>query len=403
MQAKSAHLQTLLHSPVFVVLLFFCVLIVALGASRVAHTQGNASDKQLPLKVETLGDQGVLAPLASEHYIGRVEAGQRVEIGFDVSSRVIAITKREGERFQQGDLLAELDTDRLEARQAELKAQAERADANFKLALSSLQRTEGLKRSGSVSDQALDEARQRRDAAEAEVNVVRAQLNSIDVELERSRLYAPFDGVVIDRLGDVGKTAVVGAPLFLLEQTGNPEIKVSIPLAKAKKLTPGTRVHVRHDEGDFSTRVDRVNLSVAARRVSELYLRPEADAPLLISGEILEIEMGPMQPENGVWLPLSALTEFGRGLWSVYLAEPNVTATTGASDSDSLNKKIAKNTDARITRAVVVLARVSGDKALVSAGLSPSQVPYVVGRATHRIVEGQHVTIDNDHQLSQAH
>jgi len=375
--------NNLVYSPVTLVLIFFVFLALALGVSRITKTHAADENIRKDLSVRTLSSQDVYAPVTGERYIGRVEAGQRVEMGFDISSRVVSIDKREGESFTKGELLASLDTERLSARKAELKAQLARSAANLALAKSSLIRSEGLKKSGNIADQALDEARQRKAAADADYDVVQAQLNTIDVELKKSHLYAPFDGVVIDRLSDEGRTVIAGTPILLLEQTGKPEIKVSLPLSKARDLTPGDRISVFHNDSERSGRVDRINLSLSAQRVSELYVHLD-EAQYLVPGEILHVELKELNRAPGIWLPTSALTEFGRGLWSVYLASPD----TGNSGS------------ATIERAVVELAMIRGDKALVAAGLTREQVPYVVAEATHRVVAGQQVRLASDTQIS---
>lgn len=375
----------LFYSPVTLVIVFFLVLISALGVSRLAQSSTETPQARAELLVRTLGTQAALAPVAADRYVGRVEAGQRVEMGFDLSGRVITITKREGETFQTGELLAALDTDRLNARKSELEAQTARAKANLKLAESSLQRALGLKKTGSISDQALDEARQRRDAAEAEYRVVLAQAHTIDVELSKSRLYAPFEGVVIDRLSDVGRTASVGLPILLVEQAGEAEIKVNVPLSKAENLSPGDAVRIIHRSGEFDARIARVNLSISARRVSEVYITPDEQDPPLVSGELVQVELGTLSADEGIWVPQEALTEFGRGLWSVYIARPD------------------EHGKATIEKAVVDLRRMRGNKALIGAGLREDQVPFVVREATHRIVEGQQVRVDTRTQMSQAH
>ncbi len=376
--------SSFLYSPVTLTLIFFVVMALALGVSRITKTHADDENTHRLLNVQTLSSQDVYPPVEGERYIGRVEAGQRVEVGFDISSKVVDIKKREGERFAKGELLASLNTERLLARKAELKAQLARSAANLALAKSSLRRAEGLKKSGNISDQALDEARQRRASAEADYAVVEAQLDTIGVELNKSHLYAPFDGVVIDRLSDEGRTVVAGVPVLLLEQTGKPEIKVSLPLNKARDLTPGDRVSVFHHDQEFQARVDRINLSLTAQRVSELYVHME-EVKELIPGEILYVELVQMKGSTGIWLPTTALTEFGRGLWSVYLAVPDANNPAKAS----------------IERTVVELDMIRGDKALVSAGLSREQVPYVVSAATHRVVAGQHVLLSPDTQISQ--
>jgi RND family efflux transporter MFP subunit len=265
------------------------------------------------------------------------------------------------------------------AKQRELEAGITRANAAKKLAKSSLQRAQSLKASRNISDQALDEALQKKDSADAEYELVLAQQATIDVELKKAKLIAPFDGVVIDRLTDVGRATNPGASVLLLEETGKTEIRVGLPLKEARLLAVGDKLKVEHSGVTFDAAIDRINLALSTSRVSEIYLLPQDyQGKTLISGELVHVVLAKqLVLDEGIWLPLSSLTEYGRGLWSVYFAKPNDSA-----DSYAI-----------IERTIVEVIQIQGEYAQVKGGVSEEIVPFVVSSSTHRVVAGQKVRL----------
>ncbi|MFT6030022.1 MAG: RND family efflux transporter MFP subunit [Oleiphilaceae bacterium] len=384
--------ENFMHSPVFIVSCFIAVLICALGFSRFSQSDEAAySSKIQPLLVETLGNEPIQGLTNGERYVGRIEAGQRAEVGFDISGVITSVLKSEGDTFKKGEVLATLDTERLVAKQRELEAGITRAKAAIKLANSSLKRAQSLKASRNISEQALDEALQKKDSADAEYELVLAQQASVDVELRKAKLTAPFHGVVIDRMTDVGRATNPGSSVLLLEEIGKTEIRVGLPLKEARQLKVGDSLKVERDKHTFKAVVDRINLALSTSRVSEIYLLPQNDNASqdddsaqnnnnksLISGELVHVVLEKhVGLDQGVWLPLSSLTEYGRGLWSVYLAKPND----------------PKDSSAIVERTIVEVIQIQGEFAQVKGGISKETLSYVVSSSTHRVVAGQKVRL----------
>jgi len=372
--------EKIVHSPIFILLCFFTVLVFALGFSRFSQSdESSVSNKNLPLLVETLGNKPIHGLVTGDRYVGRVEAGQRTEVGFDISGVITTVLKSEGDTFLKGETLATLDTERLTAKLKELDAGIRRANAAKKLAKSSLLRAQSLKASRNISEQALDEALQKRNSADAEYDLVMAQKASVDVELKKAKLTAPFDGIVIDRMTDEGRATNPGASVLLLEELGKTIVRVGLPLREARKLSAGNILKVERDGQTFKAVVERINLALSTSRVSEIYLLPQDyDDQTLISGELVNVVIANVSAlDKGVWLPLSALSEYGRGLWSVYLAKPDKKADTSAI----------------VERTIVEVIQIQGEFAQVKGGVLKETLHYVIKSSTHRVVEGQKVQI----------
>lgn len=372
--------QKFLHSPLFILVCFFVALIAALGFSRFSQSNDSTvRSENLPLIVETLGTDPIKGLVKGERYVGRIEAGQRTEVGFDTSGVITSVLKSEGDTFLRGETLATLDTGRLIAKKKELDAGARRANAARKLAKSSLLRAESLKASRNISEQALDEALQNKNSAEAEYELVMAQQASNDVELKKAKLTAPFDGIVIDRMTDEGRATNPGAAVLLLEELEKTVIRVGLPLKIARKIVVGNTFKVERDGHTFKAIVERINLALSTSRVSEVYLLPqEYDDQALISGELVNVVLpNNASADEGVWLPLSSLSEYGRGLWSVYIAK---------ADEGIENFAV-------VERTIVEVIQIQGEFAQVKGGVSKETVPYVVKSSTHRVVAGQQVQV----------
>jgi hypothetical protein len=180
---------------------------------------------------------------------------------------------------------------------------------------------------------------------------------------------------------DEGRATNPGAPVLLLEELGKTVIRVGLPLKEARKLSVGNILSVEHDAQTFTAVVERINLALSTSRVSEIYLLPQNyEDQALISGELVNVVLvNSLTLDQGVWLPLSSLTEYGRGLWSVYLAKTNV----------------PNETSAIVERTIVEVIQIHGEFAQVKGGVSKETTPYVIKSSTHRVVAGQKVQISS--------
>ena len=152
----------------------------------------------------------------------------------DVSSAISGIVRKVNVDYnsivRRGDVLAELDTDTLEANVAGAQARLAVANANVakagaaaEAAATTHRRQAELFTRGILSQQTLEDARLAMDAnaaaltaAEAEVLVAEADLHMAETNLARATITSPIDGVVLVRSIDEGSTvaASLQAPVL---------------------------------------------------------------------------------------------------------------------------------------------------------------------------------------------
>ena len=155
---------------------------------------------------------------------GTVQPIVQVQVGSQVSGRILSVRVDYNVAVREGDLLAEIDpvpfrTAIAQARAAMFAAQAQLNRARVDLALQerNFARASDLRARGLNAVADVDASRGARDAARAQIGVAsadvartRAALAAAETNLSFTRIVAPIKGIVISRSIDVGQTVEIG-------------------------------------------------------------------------------------------------------------------------------------------------------------------------------------------------
>ena len=234
--------------------LWLLPLLAVLGvAAWYFNRQGDSAPAYRFAKVEkgpitaTVSSTGTLNPVTSVQ-VGTQVSGQIKELFVDFNSQV-----------KKGELIARIDPETFtyRVRQAEADLEAGRSALNrAQVSLANTQRdlarTKELVARNFVSPAELDRAQSTYDLAAAEVRTAQAvvqqrtaQLQTAQVDLGRTEIRAPVDGVVIKRTVDVGQTvaATLQAPeLFVIaKDLRDMQVETSIDEADVGRIRPGQR------------------------------------------------------------------------------------------------------------------------------------------------------------------
>lgn len=235
------------------------------------------------LKLETLQTS-----LVDDYYeaVGTVQAKNRSVIAAKVMGNIVALPVREGDTVRAGQTLVEIDNrdagiqlqksqagmreaqDALEEVERSIRAAESTraaAQANEKLAKTTLDRYETLFQRRSVSPQEFDEVRTKYEIAKAESeradrllqvtaarqNQMRARIDQAKADIANARIYvgysrivAPIDGVVVSKQADVGYMAVPGAPLLTIESSSRYQLHASVEESKLGTIHLNDQAHV---------------------------------------------------------------------------------------------------------------------------------------------------------------
>lgn len=163
----------------------------------------------------------------------------------ELASTVRAIHADVGQNVQRGDLLLELDAAdyRLALNQAE--AQVAAASAAAAQTRSRLARARELHGKDFLSDDDLGVAVTAAEANDAELRIRRSARDIAARQLEKTRVLAPFDAVIVQRMAQVGSAVAPGTPLLRLIDLGAPQVEVRLQPGQASALATSTTVSLQ--------------------------------------------------------------------------------------------------------------------------------------------------------------
>ncbi|MEL7448772.1 MAG: efflux RND transporter periplasmic adaptor subunit [Pseudomonadota bacterium] len=311
---------------------------------------------------------------------GRVEAARQSAVGFELQGMLLTIGVREGDTVEAGQTLARLDKARLDARLAEARASYNQASSARDFASRTLERSEEAAGFEGISAQELDLARDAAATAAARANAALARLNSVKVDIAKSALMAPYAAVVIRRYVDEGQIVAPGQPVLELQELAAPEVRIGVSGDLAATLTPGQPRQLTVDGRRVDARVRSIlPVRDVVTRTVDVIFELDDDAGV-IPGDLARLEIDQTVRENGYWLPVGALAEGSRGLWTAYAVKRVE------------NGQVASNggTHTLQPRAVEILYEET-DRVFVRGALKPGDA-YVTG-GLHRLVPGLAVRV----------
>jgi membrane fusion protein, macrolide-specific efflux system len=163
--------------------------------------------------------------------LGNLQPRDYVDLGAQVSGQLKKLHVAIGDTVKQGDLVAEIDATVLSARVDSTRAQlaAQRAqlidrEAQVVLAADKYARQVQLKAADATSEEAFQSAKQALDSANAQVNVLKSQIQQTESGLKGdsatlgySRIFAPMAGTVVSIAAKEGQTLNANqvAPIIL--------------------------------------------------------------------------------------------------------------------------------------------------------------------------------------------
>lgn len=249
---------------------------------------------------------------------GKLKPLTEVQVGAQVSGRVVAVHADFNSKVEQGDLLAEIDPQLFGAQVGQVSGQLQAAVANLERAKARVVATEAelarlrsLVREGIGTQAELEQAQSARDVARAEVTAaeatitgLRAQLSSARTTLAYTKIYSPIDGVVITRAVEPGQTvaASFSAPvLFVIaEDLSKMQVLADIDEADVGKLAEGMHAEVS---------VDAFLGKQFAGKVSQIRYSPNEVQGVVTYSAVIDVDNTDLQLRPGMTATVAITTK----------------------------------------------------------------------------------------------
>ena len=296
------------------------------------------------------------------NYLGVIKAGSDSVLGFEVSGVLTDLPATEGMRVSPGDVLAQLGTDRRQARLDAAAATYNRVSAERDQAEARAERIGQLVEAGSASEQDYYDARFSAQALAAAESTAAAQRQSAQLELEKSTLRAPYEALVAERLVQTGAVVAPGTPVLRLVTATGREAHVGVPADVARRLVPENTytLLLQGERVSAELRSIRDDLDPTTLTVGAVFDLPASTAVAV--GESAVLQIAETVDSAGGWLPISALLEAPRGLWDVL---------TITSDAEGKQRAQRESVEILYTRGNEVFVRgtLANEVAVVASGL----------------------------------
>jgi RND family efflux transporter MFP subunit len=272
-----------------------------------------------------------------------------------------------GSRIEQGEAIARIDAEDLRLDLADSEAQLASLKSQLKYRDSSLQRLQKLAASNNAAATQLDEAQSQLDMTRQEIKRAEVAIAQIKRRIKQTEVLAPFPGIVVERVVQVGEFVNRGAQVARLVDTEHREIRAQAPLSVAGWIREGMQVSVEHGNRESLSPVSYV-IPVGDDRSRMFEVRVEANNPAWIIGSPVRIALPNSEPRELVAIPRDGLVLRGN---DIYVMRVN---------SDNTVERVAVETGIGLGGFVEVIGKVDqGDR--------------IITRGGERIQPGQAVTI----------
>lgn len=245
---------------------------------------------QPPAKVRTAtAEKRMLSPQVQVP--GTVVSRNDSRISAEISGQIAWIAEV-GDTFEKGDVIARID-DRF------YRAEVKRLEADLAAKANTLKRVEELAASQFSSQSTLDQARAEKEMAEA-------QLDQARHNLERTKIRAPFAGVVVERMGQLGEYASLGTVIARLVDTRNIEVSARVPISSAPYLDGIETVYVTDGSTGVTLPV-RTVVPVGDERSRQMEIRVGTDGAPWVVGTAVKVDVPSGPARQAVAVPRDAL------------------------------------------------------------------------------------------------
>lgn len=238
------------------------------------HAQGKQSPGMPPavVVVSEVGT-GLIAP--KTEFIGTVYYQEVSDVASEVAGKVEKVNIEEGQRVKKGDILVMISSDLLEKTIQATRANYEQVLTDLEKERKNLERAESLFREELLSEQSYDERRFAVAGLEKKAVSLKAEVERLEVELNKKAVVSPFNGIVVKKSAERGEWLSAGSVVATVGRDDSVDIVAEIPQEIVRYVKTGTSAIVRSGRtemggkvlaivprGDISTRTIPVKVRV---------------------------------------------------------------------------------------------------------------------------------------------
>jgi RND family efflux transporter MFP subunit len=189
---------------------------------------------------------------------GTVESRIASVVAAEVGGLVVRLDVREGERVRAGEPLAGLRTIGFELRLQAAEGRLKESRARLDLAERKLARARELFDDDVISQDELDDAFSEFTAWQGRIDQDTAEIDQLELALDRCEIEAPFTGVVTAKRTELGEWVETGGAVVEMVSLAELEVRVEVPERYFPQLVPDATAEVRFESLPGHTVTGRV-------------------------------------------------------------------------------------------------------------------------------------------------
>jgi len=259
------------------------VLVLVVAAALTAAYFYKFKDSAKPPEVATVAvSKGDI--IQSVTATGVLQAPTSVDISSQISGQITVLNVDYNQPVKKGDVLARIDPATYESRLRQAEASLASATASNSLARLNAERTRELRSKNLVAQQELDSSEAQLAQSNAQMLTAKATVEDARVNLDRCTIYAPIDGIVLDRQCDIGKmvAASLNAPTLFTLVTDLSKMQISADVAEADVGTVAIDQEVTFTVDAFPNRT-------FTGRVAQIRNLPKTQQSVVVYSTIIEV------------------------------------------------------------------------------------------------------------------
>jgi len=278
--------------------------------------------------------------------VGTIEAIEAITVVAEIDAAVTALPFREGDAIRRGELIAQLDDSQLAAELARAEALRAQSQASYDRVKSVVEQQAG-------APQDLDDAAAALKVAEANLAVAKARF-------AKTRITAPFSGIIGARKISVGTFLRTGQAITELANIDAIRVNFSAPERILSRLTRGAEVAVSTTAFQGATLIGKI-----------IVIEPVLDAATRSAGIVARVENPGRQFRPGMSANISAV--LGERLSAMTIPNESVFGSGDQSfvfvvKPDSTVARVALKLGTRLAGVVEVIEGLQPDMRVVRAG-----------------------------------
>ena len=319
---------------------------------------GNASVEQkktAPMKVQSEIVRSS-SDISKKNYVGIVEEGSSVSVGFNASGTIKKVYVREGQTVKQGQLIAEIDKTQAQNMLSVAQAQMEQADDAYK-------RLKQLHDNHSLPEMEWVEI-------QSKVQQAKASLDMAKKSLDDCSIYAPENGFIGKGVMNAGEVVLPALPVAKILDIDNVKIRVCIPEKEIAAISASTSSLITLEAlPDETFKGGDIEKCVDANHTTHTYdikIHVNNAGRKLLPGMVANVEITETASCEMITVPITSVRK-----------------------DASENLFVWTNKDGKVHRSVVTVGKSAGNRIIVVDGLKPGDV--VITEGYQKLSEGMEV------------